>query len=553
MRRERRQPVPFPPTALLVAPLVAACATMAPSSPGFEPIVIDGRFEDWEGVPVAAWDPADAPGSPVDFREVRLTHDDEAIYFLLDFGRPVTPHALAGTVSILLDVDGDGDTGVEEAGLPGVDLVLELSPPRGKAPEAIATGIRLRRPGAATPEGTGGGGWDSYDVGLLFEPNHVAERVEFRLERRALQKGPRFVGRGFRGKLVFADTAGVVRDETAVFSHDLFVRRTRPPAPGRSGEDPLAKAPAADFRVVAWNVSREAFVERPLIFSQVLAALRPDVLILDEVPPSVTGVWLEGFLSNLPAAAGAGARRAGSRDDPAGGWEYVLGEGGGGQRGVVACPAEVSAVDGLRWIPYPDSLDDFLARLEGRQVLLQTRKEEGVPATGAVVRVRGRRLMALAVDLQCCGDGPESAEDRLRRIEASAIRHALLESLASVEDVEGLIIGGDLNLVGSLRPLELLRDGLDVDGSALSLAHAVQLDGVSAATWDGGAGRFSPGRLDYILYSDAALAVERAFVFDSRDLSPRWLQRHGLRSLTSQLASDHFPVVADFRWRTSRP
>ncbi len=37
-------------------------------------------------------------------------------------------------------------------------------------------------------------------------------------------------------------------------------------------------------------------------------------------------------------------------------------------------------------------------------------------------------------------------------------------------------------------------------------------------------------------------------VMDTRDLEPRWLQRHELRADDTASASDHLPLVADLRW-----
>ena len=57
---------------------------------------------------------------------------------------------------------------------------------------------------------------------------------------------------------------------------------------------------------------------------------------------------------------------------------------------------------------------------------------------------------------------------------------------------------------------------------------------------------FSPGRLDWILYSDATLEVVNAFVLNTDKLSARALADAGLESEDTQ-ASDHLPVVVDVR------
>lgn len=553
---------------LLGAALVGAgCAALeAPSGTAREEpppparIVIDGAFDDWDGVPVTVRDSAEAPDSAVDFRRVRVVHDGATVCFLLEFERPVAPQGLPGVLRLLLDGDGEGSTGATLYGVEGVDVVVEFSAPNPLRPSGPGSGIAVRRyagsegeegddearprerlPGPDSASRPAAGRaleppLDPYALGLDIAPKYVTRRAEIRIPRDARLPGvpPLFAGDRFRGKLVYAERSGAVVDETAVFRVELTAPRRAVPEPSFSGGDPLGRAEPTDFRTVVWNVARDAFLRHPEPFGRVLAALDPDLVLLDEVPP---GSSAEGIAELLPPGEAP--------------WRVAFGRGGGGQRGVVAIRAPLEPVAALRRIPYPDSLEDVLAR-EGREDLLwQLRNAEtdGVPVMGAVARVDGRRLLAITLDLQCCGDGEASAEDRIRRMEAAAIRDGILRALEA-GPYDGILIGGDFNLVGSKLPLRALLRGLDLDGSDLVRAEALQLDSVSDATWDEGRGRFPPGRLDYVVYGDEALAVERAFVFDSRDLPSAWRTRHGLDEGISRRASDHFPLVVDFRWRS---
>jgi endonuclease/exonuclease/phosphatase family metal-dependent hydrolase len=112
-----------------------------------------------------------------------------------------------------------------------------------------------------------------------------------------------------------------------------------------------------------------------------------------------------------------------------------------------------------------------------------------------------------------------------------------------------VVIAGDLNLVGSRRPLDLLADGLDGDGSDLAVAEAYQIDNLSNATWSNADQPFVAGRLDFLLYADTNVEPVGAFVMDTRDMAPPWLDRHGLRLDDTASASDHLPLVVDLRWR----
>ena len=154
----------------------------------------------------------------------------------------------------------------------------------------------------------------------------------------------------------------------------------------------------------------------------------------------------------------------------------------------------------------------------------------------------------MTVDLESAGT-PGSRKDRLRRIEALAIRDALAAAVRA-GGIDGVIVAGDLNLVASRDPLDILAAGPEVDGSALQVLLPLRLDGASATTWEDPAQPFTPGRLDFVLVGDGALAVTGGFVFRAGDLSPAWRTQHGVDAEASS-ATDHLPIVTDLRWRTA--
>ncbi|HMB70033.1 MAG TPA: endonuclease/exonuclease/phosphatase family protein, partial [bacterium] len=125
-----------------------------------------------------------------------------------------------------------------------------------------------------------------------------------------------------------------------------------------------------------------------------------------------------------------------------------------------------------------------------------------------------------------------------------------------------VIVAGDLNLVGWRRQLDTLLHGTienpveygpaappDVDGTSLADAHPYHTTGLADWTWHGSDSPFPPGRLDYVVYSDAALELAGGFVLWTPDLAPAELEAAGLRADDVPEASDHLPVVADFRFR----
>lgn len=536
---------------LLAGPLAVLARPLAAQ----EPVVLDGRFDDWDSAAVTIPDAAYPPGAEAGFRVVKAIHDDGAVYLLLDLGRPLNVQSLDGTVSITFDADGEPSTGLALHGLQGVDLVVDLPPPYPivGGPPGIGAGVRLA---AGGPSGGGAGGpgdgafsrHDSYRIGLSFAPKYASRFVELRIDRGpppaggmgpASGVGPAggvtlFAGDRYTAKLVFRGSDGSVRQETPPFTYELLGGRPRPPE--IRGADPLGRAPGTSFRVLAWNVSRRNLLDRKDRFARVLAAARPDIILLDEAPAGAAEE-IADLLSGLPGPDGEG-------------WHLLYGEAGGPQRGVIASRRPVIAVQELEEISYPDSLFERLQSMGGRSRPLGFGgPEAGLPALGGLIELEDARLLIVTLDLQCCGNGAETVEEYLRQIEVTAIHEALTEALARYRGgVDAVIVAGDFNLVGSREPLEAMLRGLDVDGSGLAVAEALQLDGLSNATWDGGSGPFPPARLDFMLFGDASLRLERAFVLDTRDLTGEWLDHHGLRAEDTERASDHLPVVADFSW-----
>lgn len=528
-------------------------------SPAYHaPIWTDGDFEDWQGVAAAVVDAADdvPEGSPVDLVAIAVQDDPRFLHFLIDLGDTVTVQGMRGSVELVLDADGDTETGGLYGGVDGADLAVILTRQSDPAADAHGAGVGVRRIGPG-----GVGELESASrVGLLVSPTHSSDRFEVRLDRAAVAEAigqPRLVGRGgvagpgraaepgraVAGRMRYL-RAGALADETPPFSHRLTTV---------AGEDPplldagaVAKSPAA-FRVVAWNVSDQSFRANADAFQRVVAALNPDVLLLDEIYYTVT---LEDLARFGEVVASAEGERT---------WNWSLAQGGGRQRTAVG--AKGRAIRGepqmARIDHAPGALEQWLQevgdqpeapRMPPPSALARAEAAGGLSATGAWVTVDGVEVLFVPVDLQSAGyDG--SPRDRLRELQARTLNGAITAALDG-RPGSGLVVAGDLNLVGSARPLDVLRHRLGVRGNDLEVARLERLRDRSLATWRStwGDDPFSPGRLDYVLYRGSVLEVDRAFVFDAADMS--LVARDELEILESDTGkSDHLPLVVDLRVR----
>ncbi|MBT8398228.1 MAG: endonuclease/exonuclease/phosphatase family protein [Gemmatimonadetes bacterium] len=476
-------------------------------------------------------DPQDAPnGAAVDLGVIHAAADGHHIFFAVETGRPVNAQAMRGTLSILIDADDDRETGEAVGDFPGTDLVVELSRQDLAGRDGHGSGMALRELGSDGLLGdrTNAGGRD-----LVVAPTASASRFEIRLARGALERGEGRVPTGsvelegplMRARFVFSYQGSVV-DETE------SVTLTLPPlegdAPPRWSE---GLDPTGDLRVLVWNVSSERFRDRPERFARVMAAMDPDVLLLDEVYGAVTEADLRAFFSRPELAA----------REP---WEFVLGKSGGRQKTVVASRVGIRPELALEDVLYPDgALGPLAERFPEAERLWDLERERGLATTGAWVEAAGQPILFVPIDLQSAGyDG--SFEDHLRVLQARTLRAVVMGALADSGRPAGVVIGGDLNLVGSHVPLDSLVHGLD-GARDLIPVDTYRLTDRSIATWRNPDTQFTPGRLDYVLISSSTLSADQAFAFEVGELSTEMQERLGLAPEDTRLTADHLPLVVD--------
>jgi len=508
-----------------VAVLVAmgtGCGSAVPDLGSRPPVLIDGAFDDWEDIEPILSDPPDAPAAVVDLRELKVQDDPTWVYLALSWDGTVNAQGMPGSVRMLLDADGDSATGARVADLAGVDAVVELSRldrPRGNG---YGAGNGLR-PVTAEKRDTGtilSGALG----GLTVAPTHAASRIELRVRRGTELPGvaPLFQGSTIRVQVLFGTESGI-EDRTDTATHAALTPAA--PAVPLAPADSVALQPG-HVRVVAWNVSGTRPRDEPAAFGRVMAALAPEVILLDEVWETVTAESIQELLAAIPGA---------------GPWNVHVGQSGGRQKTVVASRRPLRAVEGMRVMSYPPGVLDSLVRTAGLRPRLEEIEERaGLAMTGAWVTIEGREVLFVPFDLQSAGYAG-SPEDGLRVLQATLLQTAVREALRGAKD-SLVILGGDVNLVGSDEPLRIL----EADGR--QRARLLRLADGTLDTWrNPKQDLFTPGRLDYLISGGAGLRFVRGFPFEPAELSPEALQRLGLRAGDAATISDHLPLVGDFQ------
>jgi len=449
------------------------------------PVLLDGRFTDWP-------ERTSLPDNSLP--TVMGAGDASHIYLQIVLeGSPVNLQGLDDPAVLLLDLDGSAHTGGRNLALAGTDLEVIFSPKLGRR----SGGVQLR-----CPERLDGNQYPDL-VDLVFAPTTASTRFELRLPRTlAFRSGSLTVGDHVHWAL--EGSLGSARGTC----------RTSPerPTPTDSFETIPSRAAGAT-RVVSWNVEFGGLLDHPEPFIRILKALSPDVLLLQELEPDQQA-------EDIAAVLQQGVK---------GNWVVNLGPVNGQLRSAVATrlpSTNVPAIDALKRRDAPD---------------------RGVRAAALQVQLpSGSTVLMASLHLKCCGvaDGPE---DMTRIAETLAVRRAVMEA-HSTNPSDGLLLGGDLNLVGSTVPLDLLvLDGEELLGGDgdLVVVDALRPDGCGLQTWNKDGQQYTPGRLDWIVLSGSSLTVQQSFVLATSELSESALQAAGLHPSDAADAADHLPVVVD--------
>ena len=467
------------PSGLLAIACVSNTLTQPPG-PSTEPIVLDGTFQDWGEVPHGDM--------------LTATADESNLYLLLSIsGGPVNLQGLKEPGLLMLNLDNDASTGGRNLALPGTDLEITFSPLAG----GRSGGAQVRFPG-------NGNTWLQPDrAELIFAPTVADNRFEIRLPKQihtpnsSVQVGDtlEWASSGSLGSQRGSCTLGLLRA-----------------TPQRAFES-IPECPTNATRIVSWNVEFGGILDHPAPFVRIIRALKPHVVLLQELEPKQTAADIQAVL----------------KEGVSGNWTVDLGPTGGSLRSAVATRLHA------RDMPHIDTLKRRDSPKRGvRAAALRV----AIPDVGEVAMI--------SLHLKCCGVA-EGPEDMTRIAEVIAVRRALLEAQRE-ESLDGVVLGGDLNLVGSRRPLDLLIfDGeVDLGGEGdFAIANPIRPSAQSFQTWEKAGQRYTPGRLDWIVYSESSLQAVNAFVLATEELPESQLQAHKLNADDAASAADHLPVVVD--------
>lgn len=473
---------------------LVALASLLGGGPGLAPgaelaAVADGQFGEWDGIAPAHVDPV-GDAFPIDFGQLWVGSNSEYVTLRLEVGAEINLQN-HNSITLFLDGDHDPETGCSREGL-GAEVIWRFGQ-RG--------GVRCRD-GVETR--ISHADWNLETAPTVSSPQFEVSFRRFRRDGTPLLPGPA--------------VSLVIRDESAESGDRL------PDGNGvvdlvLSDEPPPVRPPASldrrhpdDLRIVTWNVRFDGLFRRPASFRRVLKALDPDVICFQEIWSHTSRQSADQVSLAIPESDWYAASAV---------------EGHVVSRYPFHAEASIDEAGNYwAWIDLPD--DRYAADLSivnGHPPCCEKEQRRQDQLDGMVAWIRDLR-----------SPGGFEAPDRIPTV-----------------------ITGDLNLVGGARQLRTVQAGeisneqtygpsfaLDWDQTPLADADPRRTNGASVATWRNHEGSYSPGKLDYILYSDSVMQLHNRFILDTETLSAEMLAAYGLRLDDTRVASDHLPVVADF-------
>ncbi len=480
---------------LLLTLLIFVCTFSYSQS---APIIIDGNFEDWTSNLTTFTDTNETLDG-IDLLEFQVTNDAEYLYLRIKANKEfdltdgdLIPH----NFFLYLDTDNNSTSGFKVRDDYGAELGIQFA-------DRILFNNFTNTPKAQV---------NFAEVGFRSAPTVTSKEFEIAIPRASIPDGVNPLFPSSSVKILFRNRANFdwLPNLNNVFTYTFDETPVTPYQP-----IDINKTDANFIRVVAYNTKLNSLLDTNKLdeYERIIKVIQPDVIGFVE-SSDTTVEYIKSLFDNwLPL---------GTTD----GW-YVRKHGG-----------EVTV---SKW-----------------EILQEWDLDRQFPVLIDLPESYGTDLLYTNAHLNCCG-----ANDRRQR-QVDQYAAFVLDAKSPGGQITlpkntPIVYSGDLNLVGLSNQLATLLTGqiqnvatygsgapLDWDDTDFKHDNALQTDIPMAYTWRSDGSNFPPGKLDFIIYSDYVLNAEKTFVIQTEEMPSDRLSLFGLQEFDTSVASDHFPVVADF-------
>lgn len=282
----------------------------------------------------------------------------------------------------------------------------------------------------------------------------------------------------------------------------------------------LSREDTSFLRIMNWNVYNDGLTDpnREQYYVRILQAIYPDIIAFNEMWNSTTLQVQNKLNTILPLQNGS--------------WTAVKIDGGN----ITASRYPIMQ----NWLVYPGQ------RITASLIDLPEEFQKDI--------------LIVNCHYKCCGG---AANDATRQREVDATIKFILDAKTSggvidLPENTPFVITGDLNLVGDRQQLltlitgEIINTHLfgngalpDWDDTELQDIISSQTDKRTAYSWRNDQSTYPPGRLDFQIFSNSVVTVEKNYILQTEVMSQLRLNQYGLQSFDTRNASDHFPKVTD--------
>ncbi len=460
------------------------------------PITIDGLYDDWTAVDISYSD-SQGDGADADFADVKITYDNDFlfIYFNVHDGEYLMQDW--NEFHLYIDADNDTTTGYYINGI-GAELDWIFGDRSGSffiTDEIIEI--------------------SQNDLTLRMAPTITNHEFEICISRNSsvlTMDGTQVL---VEGKVILTDTgqnADQIPDENGGISFSIGEDYIMPPTPIT-----FDKRDETDIRLVTHNVWSSSLLDPNYesYFQRIYQALDPDIVALQEMYEN-TNQLHSLFNDWFP-------------DDQ---W-YVSSQ----------------FRDNIIISKYPVVEEDYFTSSERTMVALLNTEDD-----------LGSNLIIFNSHLACCDNDGSRQYDADEFVSNWREWRENDNGPFTLAEETPFVHVGDFNLVGYRQQLTTFTEGDIEDENTFGDDYSLDWDNTPIKdlfsrhshirmgyTWRRDNSSFSPGKLDYVLYSDSVLDTSKHFVFNTLTMDSASLAEYGLEEMDSYNSSDHSPRVLDIK------